>query len=587
MKRSEQRIEDTWDLEKIFATSDDFYSSLKKAESVCEKIVKYDGKLGDDNSLLEVLGLNDELAIILECCANYSYMKLSQDGADSDSQKMWSNFYARASAIEEKTSFLSVQIVAIDEKRFDNILSCDKFRDYKVMLTRLRREKAHILSRECEKIMALYSAASGMYSQCFDDMVDVDMKFGKVDGKNLTATTFVNFLHDPDASVRKKAYFKYYNVFNANKHMLSRLYEGNVKENIFKSRVRGYESVLKGKLFSDNIDIKVYLNLIEAAHKGFDLLHKFYNLKKKKLGLDKLSHFDVYLSFAPKFNSEKTYDEAVDIVIDSLSPLGDEYKKVLRSGLTSDRWVDRYANEGKSSGAYSNGGYRTMPYIMLNYSESSYRDLFTIAHEGGHSMHSYYSAKNNPFSCYQYSIFEAETASTFNERLLAKYLLANSKSSEEKLYLLSQEADDIVATFFRQTMFAEYEYNIFKKCENSEPITLDVQQKLYYKLLRSYFGKDVRLYKKSALESLRIPHFYRPFYVYKYATGITAAVILSDKVLSGGEKERDEYLGFLSRGGSMFPIENLKMAGANLEDVKSFDVILKRFGEVVDELGQC
>ena len=585
IKRKEQKIEDTWKLDDIFADANGFDAAIAEADGIVRQMKYMEGKLADAKAVLEFLGLEDRLGIILEKLGGYAYMKVSEDGSDQNNQLLYAKYVNFSAQVSEMLSFATPELMELGEAKLKEFIEDDRFAQYKVSLSRLLRERKHVLSKAEERIMSLQSPVGGMFSQSFDDLTDVDFKFQSVSGQELTNSTFSVFLHSPDQKVRRDAYLKYYKRYDEYKHLIARLYEGSIRQNVFSSKARGYKSVLDRSLYADDVSREVYLNLIQAAHKGFDSLHRFYEIKRKALGLSKLNHYDVYAPITADFKKTTKYEDACKIVCEALSPLGKEYQDIIYKGITADRWVDRYENEGKASGAYSNGGYKTLPYIMMNYKDDSYRDIFTLAHEGGHSMHSYYSVRNNPFSCYGYSIFEAEVASTFNERLLSRYLYDNASSDEEKLYLLANEADDIVATFFRQTMFAEFEQKIYSTAESGKPVTLDVITKTYGKLLRQYFGSKVGiLMSKASLEALRIPHFYRPFYVYKYATGITAACLLAKKVVEGGETDRNDYLDFLKRGGSLFPLENLRKAGADLEDSSCFDAILDRFNEVLNKI---
>ncbi|HKM08328.1 MAG TPA: M3 family oligoendopeptidase, partial [Sphaerochaeta sp.] len=346
---------------------------------------------------------------------------------------------------------------------------------------------------------------------------------------------------------------------------------------------RGYESCRQKALFPDNVPMSVYDNLVDSVHEALPSLHRYYQLRARLMGLDKLAHYDVYVPLVAGVQKNTPYEEAVETISEALAPLGEEYVSILKKGLTTERWVDRYENKGKRSGAFSSGCYTGKPYILLNYKEDVLRDLFTVAHEGGHSMHSYYSAKNNPYFHYDYTIFEAEVASTFNEQLVAKHLFETAKDKKTKAFILSKGLDDIVATLFRQTMFAEFEDITHRLSEEGTPLTVDLLRSEYRKLLELYFGPSVELEEESDLEGLRIPHFYSSFYVYKYATGISAAIALSQKVLNGGEKEKSDYLTFLKSGGSTYPIDSLKKAGVDMERKEPVEMALKHFSSLLDE----
>jgi oligoendopeptidase F len=386
-----------------------------------------------------------------------------------------------------------------------------------------------------------------------------------------------------DRNLRERAYRQFYGVYEKSKHAIARLYEGQVKQDIFRAKARGYESCREMALFPDNVPVSVYDNLIKAVHEALPALHRYYRMRAKLLGLDKLSHWDVYVPLVKGVTSKTPYEEAVALIGEALAPLGSEYVNTITNGLTKDRWVDRYENKGKRSGAFSSGTFTSKPYILLNYKEDVLRDVFTVAHEGGHSMHSYYSAKNNPYFHYDYTIFEAEVASTFNEQLLAKYLIDHASDDRMKAYIIGKQLDDIIATLFRQTMFAEYEMIIHREAEDGVPITLELLRSEYRKLLEQYFGEAVSFAEESDLEGLRIPHFYSPFYVYKYATGLSASIALSKKVLNGTEEDRQSYLNFLCSGGSLYPIESLRKAGVDMQKEEPVKDALSTFSVLLDQ----
>jgi oligoendopeptidase F len=347
--------------------------------------------------------------------------------------------------------------------------------------------------------------------------------------------------------------------------------------------VRNFPSARAAALFPDKVEESVYDNLIATISDNLPSLHEYYELRRRALKLDELRHYDVYVPLAPEAKGRHTYAEAVEIVAAALAPLGSEYVSTLRAGLEG-RWVDRYENKGKDSGAFSSGSFSADPYILLNYKEDVIHDLFTIAHEGGHSMHSYYSSRSNPFLSYSYAIFEAEVASTFNEQLVFHYLYDHARSDEERCSLVSTKLDDLVATLFRQTMFAEFERRSHEMAEADEPLTVDALRSEYRRLLVKYFGPSMKLEEVSDLECLRIPHFYRAFYVYKYATGISASIALSDRVLAGGEKERSDYFAFLHSGGSRFPIDSLKVAGVDMSRPEPVAAACANFSRWATEL---
>ena len=352
---------------------------------------------------------------------------------------------------------------------------------------------------------------------------------------------------------------------------------------MYYAKVRNYKSTLESALFPDNVPLAVYDNLITSIHKQLPALHHYYDVRRRKMHLKDIHHYDTYVPILSAIASRHTWDEAVETVLTALAPLGDEYGKVLSEGL-KNRWCDRYENRGKRSGAFSSGSYDSNPYILMNYQPDVLDHVFTLAHEAGHSMHSHYSCKNQPFTYYQYSLFVAEVASTFNEQLLSGYLLKNAKDKQERAYLLNRQIDAIRSTIFRQTMFAEFEKLTHASVEAGEPLTLDRIKQLYHGLLKAYFGPEFTIDPELDLECLRVPHFYRAFYVYKYATGMSAAIALVHRVTNGGEQELQDYLGFLKGGCSKDPLDLLRGAGVDMEKPDRVDSALKQFGSMVDEL---
>jgi oligoendopeptidase F len=455
------------------------------------------------------------------------------------------------------------------------------------MLTKLLRFKPHVLSGKEEKLLAMQMESRQTPGKVFTALTDVDMEFGTVKTKDgdipLSQSTFGMLLINNDRSVRETAYKQFYSKFSEHKNTLASLYAGSVQQDIYQAKVRDYPSTRAQKLFPDNVPESVYENLVTVIHEHLPLLHKYYAFRRKKLGLEKLKHWDVYVPLLSSISTKYSYEEAVELINKALSPLGEQYRTILKKGLL-EGWVDRYENKGKRSGAFSSGGFTGNPYIMMNYKETVLRDIFTLAHEGGHSMHSYYSVENNNFQNYNYTIFEAEVASTFNEQLVADYLYKNADSNEMKAYIIGKRIDDIIATIFRQTMFAEFEHEAHAMVENGVPITVDSIRAKYRELMELYFGPDMELEEESDLEGLRIPHFYRSYYVYKYATGLSAAIALSERVLKGGDSEQKDYLNFLKSGGSKYPIDSLKLAGVDMSNPEPVKAAMKVFEELLDEM---
>jgi oligoendopeptidase F len=590
--RKEVAIGDTWDLSKLFVNDKEWESGLAKFEKEAEKILSYRGTLGvSGQNLAAWLNFYRDLGILGERLGSYAMLRQTEDEGDSAARTMTGKFTMAAAKSQAASAWAAPEIMAIRDDEMKRFMAQPELMEYRIFLEKLLRQKPYILSEKEERIIALHAEGEGILDNTFSLLTDVDMDFGVIDtseGKRpLTQSTWSVFMENPDRELRRKVYETFYHHFESHKNTLASLYAGQVKLDVIQARIRGYSSARAAALFPDNVDEKVYDNLIDTVGKNLGPLHRYYSLRKKALKIPELRHYDVYVPLAAAVVKRTSWDEAVDMVIKALSPLGDEYTSVLKEGLLG-RWADRYENKGKRSGAFSAGSYTSDPYILMNYMDDSDDDMFTLAHEGGHSMHTFYSAKNNPFTHYDYTTFEAEVASTFNEELLFRYLLDKAESSEKprelKLYLVNRRADEILGTLYRQTMFAEFENLTHRLEEEGVPLTVDVLREEYRKLLEKYFGSEMVLEKESDMEGLRIPHFYSAFYVYKYATGISASLALAERVLSGGEKERGDYFGFLKSGGSRFPIDTLKAAGVDMSSPAPVEAACAAFGRMVEEL---
>ena len=587
-ERKDVKTEDKWDLSKLYGSDEAWEEGLKQLEALIPQIESFKGTLGESAEALKAcLDYMNDLELLDERVGYYAHLRLNEDEGNGTNQERFARYMSIATQVAAASSWQVPEIQAIDAARMEGFLADEKLADYVIMLNKILRFKPHILSEEEERLLAMQAEANQTASKTFSALTNVDMDFGSIktaDGEiPLTQSTFSQFLINSDRTIREKAYFQFYRGFESHKNTLASLYAGSVHLDIYRSKVKNYESARAAALFPDKVDKSVYDNLIDTISENLPALHRYYELRRKTLGVDKLAHYDVYAPLVGDVHVKHTYDEAVDVIIQALAPLGEEYCATLKSGLTGG-WVDRYENKGKRSGAFSAGSYAGDPYILMNYKEDVLRDVFTLAHEGGHSMHSWYSVRNNPFQHYNYTIIEAEVASTFNEQLLADYLFKRADSDSMKAYLIGKQVDDIIATIFRQTMFAEFEHLAHRMVEEGQPLSVESSRKLYRSLLEKYFGPDVELFEESDLEGLRIPHFYRAFYVYKYSTGLAAAIALSKKVLGGGESDREEYLNFLKSGGSKYPIESLAAAGVDMSSPEPVKAAMNRFGELVSEL---
>lgn len=581
---------DKWDLSSIYKSNEEWEENLKVLPSLTKKVVQYKGRLGESSDvLLEALKALEEAELRMETVYHYASLQHEADEDDSSATDRDGRAMMAYTRMMSDLSFIDPEIQSVDETKLREWISLPEFKDYKIYIEKLLHFKKYILSEKEERILSLQMQPAQTPYNAFSVLSNVDMNktFGTVNvcGENrpLTETTWSVFMENQDRKVREEAYKKFYKKFEEHQNTIAALYAGNVNQDVFLMRARGYSSSLEMALFGNKVPVSVYHNLIDCVHKNLAPLHEYYALRKKVLGVEELRHYDVYVPLVKTVETKTSYDEAVEICRKALSPLGTEYTDRLCDGLKNG-WVDRYENIGKRSGAFSSGSYIGNPYILLNYKDDVIRDVFTMAHEGGHSMHSWYSVHNNPFMCYDYTIFEAEVASTFNEELVFEYLLKNAETKEMRAYLLSMRAGDILATLYRQTMFAEFELKAHELVEGGTPLTAELLRKIYRELLELYFGPEMHFEQNSDMEGLRIPHFYSSFYVYKYATGISAALALAKRVTEGGAKEREDYFAFLKSGGSRYPIESLRIAGVDMEKTKPVQDACDEFAKVIAEL---
>jgi oligoendopeptidase F len=592
-ERTEIAQKDKWDLSKLFQNDEEWYKGLAEYAEKSEKILTFRGTLGQSaEKLADWLDFSKEIGVLEERLAYYSELRQTEDEGGEAARSMSGKFLIAASKAQAAGAWSAPEIQAIPDGVMAQFLEASRLAEYIVYLKKLLRYKPHILSEKEERLLAMKSEAETTPRTAFSVLTNVDIDFGFVDtsegARPLSQSTWSVLMENKDRDLRRRSYTAFYRQFDAHKNTLAALYAGQVKQNVVNARIRGYSSARSASLFGDNVDEAVYDNLFATVNANLAPLHRYYALRKKALKLSELRHYDVYVPIvsAPNGGKKWTWEQAVDTTCAALAPLGTEYAEVLRGGLLG-RWADRYENKGKRSGAFSAGSWTADPYILMNYKEDSIRDIFTMAHEGGHSMHSFYSAKNNPFMHYGYTIFEAEVASTFNEDLLFRYLKHEAEKTGDRallVYIINKRVDDILATLYRQTMFAEFEKRTHELEETGSPLTLDVLRSEYRALLEKYFGDVCVLEPESDLEGLRIPHFYSAFYVYKYATGISASLALAERVVGGGKAERDDYFAFLSSGGSRFPIESLKIAGVDMSIPTPIEAACSAFDKLVGDL---
>ena len=580
--RSQVAENDKWDLSSLYPCDEAWETDLERLKKKIDEASKFKGTLGKSPAnLLSAMKWLSDAFMLAEQVYVYASLKSSAESNDPENQRKIGIISQVYTNLVAAVSYMDPEILEI--KGINKWLEDKAFDDSRIYLKKILRQKEHTLSPKEEEILAKQSELQDTPRKAFGMLTNVDMDFGKIDGQPLSQSTWSQFMINPDREIRRRAYEQFYGTYKAHEQTIASLYAGSVKQDIFNAQIRGFDTALDAALYRDDVPKSVYTGLIDAVHKAFPALHRYYALRKRILGLQELRHYDVYVPLVGSIKTHKTYDQAAEIVKAALKPLGEDYVKTIYKGITTDRWVDRYENKGKRSGAFSSGGFIGAPYILLNYKEDVLGDVFTLAHEGGHSMHSYYSKRNNPFLCYDYTIFEAEVASTFNEQLVAKYLTDNAESKDMKTYIVAKEIDDLIATLFRQTMFAEFELLCHTQQEQGQPLTVTTMRKTYRDLLQAYFGPEMVFEENSDLEGLRIPHFYNAYYVYKYATGISAAIALSERVLNGGKKELDDYLGFLKSGGSKFPIQTLKGAGVDMSTQKPVEAATKKFAGLLDQ----
>ncbi len=588
-KRSDVPVTDTWDLTYLYPSDEKWTQTLESIKPLVTQYKAFEGRLGEScDVLLECLELDAKLERIADKLGNYAHLKTTEDQTNSTYQAMVGRFRFEVTKAAEAASYIQPELLALPDEQLQSYLNDPKLALYKLQLERLIRNKPHTLSSREEQILAMQGEMSGAANNAFRQLHDSDMKFGiitneKGEQHELSNSTFSQFLQSPDREVRKTAFKQYYAQFEGHKHTLTATLSSSIHRDIYYSRVRNHASSLDSALFPDDVPRDVYDNLVSSIRDGLPAVHKYYDLRRRKMGLEDIHQYDTYLPILSQLQASHSWDQAVDVILASLQPLGEPYVDVLAKGLRG-RWCDRYPNEGKQSGAFSYGTFDGLPYIMMNYKPDVLNDVFTLTHEAGHSMHSWHSSKHQPYQYASYKIFVAEVASTFNEQLLARHMMENTSDPQMKAFLINQQIDDIRGTIVRQTMFAEFEKITHETAEAGQTLTVDKFAEIYWDLLKAYFGDGFVLDEELKLECLRIPHFYRAFYVYKYATGLSAAIALSENVLSGGKAELDAYLRFLKGGCSKDPLDLLADAGVDMRGKQPIQAAMNRLSELVDQL---
>ncbi|MFM9277914.1 oligoendopeptidase F [Paenibacillus jiagnxiensis] len=587
LKREEVAPENSWKLEDLFPNQQAWDKEYEEIKQLTKKASSFQGKLDQAEAVRDCFKLEDELSLKTERVYVYAHLHHDEDTAEPTYQALSQKAKKLSVEVSEALSFITPEILSLPEGKLDEFIAAPELAPYKFTLQEMKREKAHILSKPEEALLAQVGNLSQAPQTIFGMLNNADLKFPRIKDENgneveLTHGSYIQFLENPNREVRERAFKAVYDTYAANKNTIAAALSANVTKNIFYSRVRKYPSVLEMSLYGDNIPKEVYTNLVDTIHESLPLLHRYMKLRKKLLGVDELHMYDLFAPLVDEYKMDITYDEAKDTTLEGLKPLGDDYLAALKKGYT-EHWIDVYENENKRTGAYSWGAYGTHPYVLLNHKDNL-NSMFTLAHEMGHALHSYYSDNALPYRDAQYTIFLAEVASTTNEALLMDYLLKKSQDPKEKMYLLTYYADQFRTTVFRQTMFAEFEKIIHERAEQGESLTPQVLSDIYYDLNVKYHGPDMHVDKDIAMEWARIPHFYNSFYVYKYATGFSAATSFSKQILEEGQPAVDRYLGFLKSGGSDYSINILKKAGVDMSSPQPIREAMSVFKELIEEM---
>lgn len=579
---------DKWAIEDIYPTDAAWEQDLVKARGYAEKIASYKGLLSTDSAkLLEYLRLDDDMTVVLEALVNYAQRRNDEDTRDAKYQDMVSRMEMLFVDISGASAFVTPELLSIDDETMERFFrEQPEMELYRLCIDRVRRRRAHILSEAEERIMALTGEMTGSPDNIFSMFNDADLKFPDATDKDgnkhqVTHGSYIPLMHSNDRELRKSAFESLYGVYENFRNTSAAVLSSQVKCLTFRARARNYENTLQAALDGNEVPVEVYKQLIEAVHENMHYMYKYVKLRKKLLGVDELHAYDLYAPIVSDIEVKIPFEQAKQEVYDSLAPMGEDYRAIFSQGI-KDRWIDVYENEGKRSGAYSAGA-RVHPYVLLNHKDTLDSE-FTLAHEMGHAIHSYLSNKNQPVVYADYVIFVAEVASTCNESLLMQHLLKITTDKKRRAYLINYFLEQFRTTLYRQTMFAEFELMINEKAENGESLTADVMCELYRKLNLLYYGEDIVIDHELDMEWARIPHFYYNYYVYQYATGFSAAIALSQRILKEGAPAVGDYIGFLSGGCSRDPISLLRSAGVDMTSTKPVTDALKLFGELIDEM---
>ncbi|WEV17862.1 oligoendopeptidase F [Clostridium perfringens] len=587
-RRDEIPESDKWRIDKIYETPAKWNEELNKLKEEAPKLKDFEGKLGNKEDLKAFLLLNEKLSRKLGKLYVYAHMRSHEDTSNPEMQSLVNKIDPYSAEFSSYTAYFVPEILSLKEGTIENFINEDKdLKQYKIYFEMILNEKPHILSKEVESVLASVSDCLGAPESIYSMLTNSDMTFGEIVDESgrkveLTEGNYISFIKSKDRKVREAAFKLLFGTYKKYENTLATSLASSIKNFVFESKTRKYNSSLEASLKPNNIPVEVYYNALKTVDENMDALHRYVRIKKKLLNLEEIHMYDLYVPVIECKKEHLEYKDAISLVEEGLKPLGKEYLDIFNEGI-NEGWIDVYENKGKRSGAYSWGSYDTMPYVLLNYNYEL-NDASTLAHEMGHSIHSYYTRKTQPYIYGDYSLFCAEVASTTNEILLIHHLIEKETDKNKKLYLINQELEQIRTTVFRQLMFAEFELKTHEAIENGESLTSEVLCKMWKDINIKYFGKDMNVDEEISIEWARIPHFYSDFYVYQYATGYAAASSFANSILSKGEEAVEKYKGFLKAGGSMYPIDTLKMAGVDMTTSKPLKDTLDRFNELLDML---
>ena len=588
-KRSEVDVELTWKIEDIFASESEWEKALSEAMSLADEIAGFTGKVGESaDTLYKVLETYEKCCLKIHLVYGYAFKMRDVDTTSTYAQTLYSKVMSADVEISEKIAFMEPEIIAVDEETMNKFYTeKPELNKYKIYITEVRRGKEHSLSPELEKLLAGANELADLPYEVFATLGNADLKFPEITNEKgekvqITNGRFVPLEESKDRSVRKEVFEKFYETFGNFKNTSASLYAGQVKQLMFYARARKYSSTLEAAVDGNNVSPEVYKNLVEAVNDNLDKMHRYVKLRKKLLELDELHMYDIYVPIVKDYDAKYTIEEAKELVLKAVEPLGTNYVNLIKKAF-AERWIDVVENEGKRNGAYSSGVYGVHPFVLLNFN-GTLDNVFTLAHEMGHAMHSYFSNEAQNYLDSRYKIFVAEVASTTNEVLLMEYMLKNAKDDKERAYLLNHYMDSFKGTVFRQTMFAEFEKTSNEMAEAGEPLTHENLTELYLNLNKKYYGEAMISDDLIGYEWMRIPHFYYNFYVYQYATGFSAAVAIANRVLKEGETAVSDYMKFLSSGCTKDPVSLLRIAGVDMATKEPINSALQVFERVIEEM---